>query len=106
MRRIMTSKDGEYLGHIPNNTVDAEIMAAGEAACLELVFRPAERDGTPVPFADYRLSIEFRVGMNLPRISVMQQVSTDLAPRVSCSVLLAGVDYPEVRFKTLRAEVS
>lgn len=59
MRGIMMSEDGEYLGDIPDTTADAEIVAAAEAACLELTFRPAERDGTAVPFPDYRISIEF-----------------------------------------------
>lgn len=67
MRGIMTSEDGEYLGDIMETTTDAEIMAAAEAASLELTFRPAERDGTAVPFADFRLSIVFP-GWDVPSL--------------------------------------
>lgn len=38
---------------------DPGVVSAAEAIGRTLRFRPAERNGVPVPFPDYRMSIEF-----------------------------------------------
>jgi hypothetical protein len=43
-------------------TADPDVISAAEAIGRTLRFRPAERDGVPVAFPDYRMSIEFGGG--------------------------------------------
>src|SRR5688500_3431932 len=56
---IRTNEAGGIVAGAAPITADAQIVAAAEAIGRTLRFRPAERDGAPVAFADFRMSIEF-----------------------------------------------
>jgi hypothetical protein len=50
---------GTVIGEGAPVTDNPELIAAAEAIGRALRFRPAEKDGVPVAFPDYRMSIEF-----------------------------------------------
>ncbi len=56
---LMQDADGNHLGLIPGNTTDPDCVAAAERAAAVLRFKPAEKDGTPVPFPDLRIGVGF-----------------------------------------------
>jgi hypothetical protein len=56
---VLQDESGNYLGSIPQPVPDPECMAAAERAALVLRFSPAEQDGKPVAFPDYRIGVGF-----------------------------------------------
>jgi hypothetical protein len=50
--------DGTRVRGAPPLSDDADIVAAAIDVCRLLSFRPAERDGVPVEFPDFRIGIE------------------------------------------------
>jgi len=56
---IREDESGNYLGSIPQPVPDPECMAAAERAALVLRFAPAEKNGKPVVFPDYRIGVGF-----------------------------------------------
>ncbi|MGH7426767.1 MAG: energy transducer TonB [Candidatus Methylomirabilaceae bacterium] len=56
---ILEDESGNYLGSIPQPMLHPECMAAAERAALVLRFAPAERNGKPIAFPDFRIGVGF-----------------------------------------------